>query len=198
MVRVGAEFEHGTYHADNFFDDMPQQNIDTVRVASISVDGGRTQLRQEHAGTGVHNPSWAETKAGCLQVLESGKHTTDPHPDLPKIFKDRKSIKHMAEGLKGTRKTNAESPREVVDSTHQQSDTSQQDKPLQKDSSYAPKVLKKLVIADIDHAESFGLAVYKATKNYGLCSKIILGPKDGPPSLILYMQLNMRMMRLNY
>lgn len=123
IVRIGTEFEHGMYQDDAFFDDMPQQNNDTVHIAAISVDGGRTQLRQEYAGVGVHNPVWAETKVGCLQVLESGNHTTDPHPDLPRVFKDRKSIKHMVEGLKGNRKTTSESPGKVIDSTQHQSDS---------------------------------------------------------------------------
>ncbi|MCX6005328.1 MAG: hypothetical protein NT082_06620 [Chloroflexi bacterium] len=161
MVTIGREFGQVNYQNDNFFDDMPKQDPATIRVAAISVDGGRTQLRQEDAGAGVHNPSWVETKVGCLQVLESCKHTADPHPDLPTIFKNKTSVQCIVEGIKGTRKTQTPvSALEVIDSDHPQSDSVPQKESNKRDASYAPTVLKKLVIADIDHAESFGLAVY--------------------------------------
>ena len=178
LVSIGTEYEQVHYHSDNFFDDLPPQPTDTTRVAAISVDGGRTQLRQEGAGVGVHNPSWAETKVGCLQVLESGTHVTDPHPDLPKVFKDKQSISHMVEGLKGKHAAHPRAPLEVIDpeqphATHTRTE--------QTATSYAPKVLKKVVIADIDHAESFGSALYHKAHGYNLHTiekKAYLGDGD--------------------
>jgi len=181
MVTIGKEFEHGNYQNDQFFDDVPQPSADHIRVAAVSVDGGRTQLRQEDAGVGVHNPSWVETKVGCLQVLESGKHTTDPHPDLPKVFKDKAAVKHLVEGLKGTRKRQDPTPQKVVDAEQQHPSILQQHETSKQDTSYAPHVLKKLVIADIEHAESFGLAVYTKVHAYNLHTlerKAYLGDGD--------------------
>lgn len=169
MVTVGNEFEQRPYHHEHFFDELPQQEHNTIRVAAISVDGGRTQLRQEDAGAGVHNPSWVETKVGCLQILESSRHTTDPHPDLPRVFKEKAAMKHMVEGLKGTHAPREPVPLEALDTPHQppgsvrRGEVSSPAPP-----SYAPKVIKKLVIADIDHAESFGAAVYTKVHGYGL------------------------------
>jgi len=71
-----------------------------LQVASISVDGGRAQIREEHHGRGVHNPSWIETKVACFQILESTECRNDPRPQLPKIFSDKDAVKHIVEAAK--------------------------------------------------------------------------------------------------
>lgn len=129
-------------------------------VVSISVDGGRTQIRQEDCGSGVHNPSWVETKIGCLQVLESKEVDSDPRLELPKIFQDKKSINHMVEGLKGNRKQEARG--DIKDDPEEKKFNSENNlnEATEKENTTIPKIIKKFVIADIDKAESFGHALY--------------------------------------
>jgi hypothetical protein len=103
-TKISKEFDQKDYPSSNLLEDLPEpDNQDKIEVASISVDGGRTQIREENSGPGVHNPRWIEPKAGCLQILESKEQDSDPHPLLPKIFQDKKAVKHMVERLKGKR-----------------------------------------------------------------------------------------------
>jgi hypothetical protein len=140
-----------------------------IEVAAISIDGGRTQIREEHQGGGVHNPSWIETKAACLQILKSSECRDDPHPQLPKIFSDKNSVKHLVEGLKGygnKEDQDKKPPREENKNILLNNIVLQ--KP-ENDSS-KPEVIKQYVFADIDNAESFGHSVYHKSNQFHLNS----------------------------
>ncbi len=162
-IRIAIEFEEQeSERKDNWSKDCGIESGNDLfpEVVSISVDGGRTQIRKEDCGSGVHSPSWVETKIGCLQVLESKEVDSDPRPELPKIFQDKKSINHMVEGLKGNKKQEVsgdikDDPEEKkFNSTHNLNGE------IDKANATIPKIIKKFVIADIDKAESFGHALY--------------------------------------
>jgi hypothetical protein len=55
-------------------------------LAAVFVDGGRTQLRDEDCGPGVHGQRWAEDKIARLQTMTSTSHTFDPCPELPSCY----------------------------------------------------------------------------------------------------------------
>lgn len=160
-IRIASEFDKlDSQRVDNWFENLPTSNNYQMEVVSISVDGGRVQRREENCGAGVHNPRWIETKVGCLQVLQSEGKDTDPHPQLPKIFQDQKSVKNMIDGLKGRNK-----PKETNDDKKSNSDIIKfipeyKGTKTDKDTSYAPKVLEKYVIADIVESEIFGHSIY--------------------------------------
>ena len=143
--------------------------VDTIpiQVASISVDGGRAQTREENAGAGVHCPGWVETKVGCLQILQSEEVTVDPHPELPKIFQDRKSVIRMVEKLKGKAQKEDHNHSEHTEEKKFNSIYDTEKEAKEKDSS-VPQILKRLVIADITEAQSFGYAVYCKAQQYRL------------------------------
>jgi len=160
-VRIAKEFDSRDCELSSDWDKdtaAPAPAI-PIEVASISVDGGRTQIRQALQGPGVHNPSWTETKVGCLQVLQSHETPQDPHPQLPKIFQDKKSMKQMVVKLKGhahngVQEDSPPSQEETFNSKNAGADIHQE-----KDS-YIPKILTKFVVADIIEAESFGHDLY--------------------------------------
>lgn len=163
-IRIAMEFDEKESRLKDNWDKECIKQIDEIEspeVASISVDGGRAQIRKEDCGAGIHKSTWTETKVGCLQVLESKEVDIDPHPELPKIFQDKKSIKHMVEGLKGHSKKNIEV--DIKDAPEEKKFNSKYapNEKIEKDNTTIPKIIKKFVIADIDKAESFGHAIYQ-------------------------------------
>lgn len=176
-TKIAKEFDQKYYSSSNLLEDLPEpDNQYKIEVASISVDGGRTQIREENSGPGVHNPRWIEPKAGCLQILESKEQDYDPHPVLPKIFQDKKAVKHMVERLKGKMESqdNIEDDKKI--DLHLNTDRHSKD-----DNPSRPNVLKRFVIADITSAESFGHLLYRKMYQHNLHSasrKAYLGDGD--------------------
>ncbi len=58
------------------------------RIATVMVDGGRVQTRQETGVPGVSDPGWQEVKVACCQTLTSTVHAADPQPEPPAKFLD--------------------------------------------------------------------------------------------------------------
>ena len=69
-----------------------------IRLACVSIDGGRMQTREEGCGLGVHDPRWRETKNALFLRMTSNCFASDPHPDLPSCFADRKRMKTLLAG----------------------------------------------------------------------------------------------------
>lgn len=167
-TKIAKEFDQKYYSSSNLLEDLPEpEDHGPIDAASISVDGGRAQIRQENSGPGVHNPRWIEPKAGCLQILESKEQDSDPHPILPKIFQDKRAVKHMVERLKGKTNQQDSADEDKKTKTDSHINTEQQ---LKKNNSYRPKVLKRFVIADIAKAESFGHGLYRKMYQHNLHS----------------------------
>ena len=165
--RAAGEFDKKYYETSNLLEDLPQPEQNKVEVASISVDGGRTQIREENSGPGVHNPRWIESKAGCLQILDSQESDTDPHPLLPIIFQDKKAVKNMVEGLKGNRnnKRNPENLKKTDEIIHQIEQVKKGEK-----SPYKPTIIKRYVLGDISDAGTFGHLLYRKMHQHNLHS----------------------------
>jgi hypothetical protein len=64
-------------------------------VVAVEVDGGRYQRRAEGLGCGARDPQWREDKVACLVTLTSTTHDTDPQPEPPACFLDRKHVGNM-------------------------------------------------------------------------------------------------------
>jgi hypothetical protein len=69
----------------------------TPGVVAVEVDGGRYQRRAEGQGCGARDPQWREDKVACLVTLSSRTHDTDPQPEPPECFLDRKHVRQMAQ-----------------------------------------------------------------------------------------------------
>ncbi|MDY3553317.1 LysR family transcriptional regulator [Gemmata sp. JC717] len=69
----------------------------TPDVVAVEVDGGRYQCRARGHGCGARSPQWREDKVACLVTLTSTAHDTDPQPEPPACFLDRKHVGNMTQ-----------------------------------------------------------------------------------------------------
>jgi hypothetical protein len=83
-------------------------------AVAVEVDGGRMHMRTEGQGPGVHQPHWKEDKIACLVTLESRSFATDPHPEPPRCFLDRKRVYRLVREISSQRGTTAEADGEAV------------------------------------------------------------------------------------
>jgi len=125
-------------------------------VATVSIDGGRAQTRAEGQGVGVHDNHWRETKVGCLQVFNTEVSEQDPHPLLPKAFRDKEIVKNLVAGLKGHNKNN-EQP-DLQEEQSQQLKVKIEE--AKENSKHLPKPLKRFCAATVASPEEFGNLIY--------------------------------------
>jgi hypothetical protein len=103
-VRIGSEMvqQREARTEAYFHQPLPRQHTlpkTPIQLASVSVDGGRMQTRDEGAGQGVHHPHWRETKNAVFLRMNSDSFADDPHPDLPTCFADREGMKKLLSGV---------------------------------------------------------------------------------------------------
>ena len=70
------------------------------QVATVSLDGGRVQTREDDGQRGVHDPGWQEVKVACCQTLASKVHAIDPQPEPPAKFLDPVQAARLAAEMK--------------------------------------------------------------------------------------------------
>lgn len=66
-------------------------------LAVVQCDGGRIRTRCEDRGAGVHEDQWRETKNACLLRMTRATFAEDPHPELPRAFRDPQKVANLAE-----------------------------------------------------------------------------------------------------
>jgi hypothetical protein len=66
-------------------------------LAVVQSDGGRIRTRRENRGAGVHDEQWRETKNACLLRMSHATFSEDPHPELPRAFRDPRKVANLAE-----------------------------------------------------------------------------------------------------
>jgi len=66
-------------------------------LAVVQCDGGRIRTRREARGPGVHEEQWRETKNACLLRMTRETFSSDPHPELPRAFRDPRKVANLAE-----------------------------------------------------------------------------------------------------
>ena len=77
---------------------VPQTTV-APKLAVVSIDGGRFQVRSEGRGLGVHDPAWREDKVADLVTMSTPSHDQDPHPDLPRCFTKKKDVVELVQGV---------------------------------------------------------------------------------------------------
>ncbi len=97
--RIAAELvsrrdEHAEAHR---LRKLEAQVLNAPDVVVVEVDGGRYQCRAEAPGCGAWSPQWREDKVACLVTLVSRTHATDPQPEPPACFLDRKHVGNMTQ-----------------------------------------------------------------------------------------------------
>ena len=78
---------------------IPQRPEMPIRLATVSIDGGRMQTRLDGGGAGVHDPHWRETKNALFLRMNGVSFREDPHPELPECFADRHRMKTLLAGV---------------------------------------------------------------------------------------------------
>jgi hypothetical protein len=68
------------------------------RVAMVSIDGGRIQIRPEPSQP-EPDSHWKESKVAVLETYQSAVHQADPDPHVPRCFLELKRTKEMVRGL---------------------------------------------------------------------------------------------------
>jgi hypothetical protein len=132
------------------------------RVATVMVDGGRVQTRDEESGRGVVDPAWREVKVACCQTLSSRVQATDPQPEPPRKFLDpveaaRLAAEMKARGGSATGRTAKPSPPPKPRPRSRRRRTRR-----------GPRKLVRTVVASMAPSEEFGWQVAAEVQRRGL------------------------------
>ena len=105
VERVGAELQavrDQRVEAYQQGQTRPQREL-APRLAVVSLDGGRLQVRSEQTGQGpgVHEPAWREDKVADLVTMSTQSHDQDPHPELPRCFLQKRQVVELVQGIRG-------------------------------------------------------------------------------------------------
>ena len=71
---------------------LPRACTPIAPAATVMLDGGRLQTREEPSGPGVTRPEWHEPKYACFQTLNTKRSNSDPEPEPPSKFLDPKGV----------------------------------------------------------------------------------------------------------
>jgi hypothetical protein len=158
--RIGREWvAERDAEVQNFRGDkLARQYAQPCKVATVMVDGGRVQTRDQDSGNGVRDPCWREVKVACCQSLSSQVHAVDPQPEPPRKFLDQIEVARLTAEIKarsGAAKARAakEAPRP---------------KPSKKKKANRPRKLVRTVIASMANSEDFGWQVAAEVQRRGL------------------------------
>ena len=137
---------------------LPAARAQPARAATVMVDGGRYQAREETGEPGVSKPAWHEVKVACCQTLTTTVHAADPQPEPPTKFLDPIQAARLATEIKSrghaaTGRAAAEPPRR---------------KRRRKERRRGPRKLVRTVAASTADSETFGWQVAAEVQRRGL------------------------------
>jgi hypothetical protein len=103
-VQIGGELEQERdARTEAYFrQSLPRVASDPsspIRLACVSLDGGRMQTRLDGGPNGVQEPHWRETKNALFMRMTGVQFQEDPHPDLPVCFQDRQYMEKLLSGI---------------------------------------------------------------------------------------------------
>jgi hypothetical protein len=139
-------------------DRLAPQYAQPPKVATVMVDGGRVQTRDQDSGNGVSDPCWREVKVACCQSLSSKVHAVDPQPEPPRKFLDPIEVARLAAEIKA--RTGAAKARAVKEAP----------RPMRpkKRTTNRPRKLVRTVIASMANSDDFGWQVAAEVERRGL------------------------------
>ena len=121
-----------------------------IQLASVSIDGGRMQTRDEQRGPGVYHPHWRENKNALFSRMSSEIFVDDPHPELPGCFADRQRMKQL---LSGVVKNGAANVPRDAEPAEQTSAIGKQDP---SDDHWRPERLFRTCLSSLHGSDDFG------------------------------------------
>lgn len=161
--RVGTEWAEKRDQEVQAFRDkaLPVGSASQARAASVMLDGGRLQLRDDGPGDGEAkgDSSWREFKACSLETWHSQVRAEDPQPSPPSRFLDQKQVSRLAAELKAKR---AGGPAPAVGARRPRR------KRRKKGCSSRPRKLVRTVLASLASSEAFGWQVAAEVHRRGL------------------------------
>ena len=87
-------------------------HVEPPAVVAVHVDAGKTQVRGDDGGRGVHDPQWADTKVACLETYAPKLDDIDPQPEPPEAFLDRPTVMRLCQEIKQVRNDSSTRPTE--------------------------------------------------------------------------------------
>jgi hypothetical protein len=143
-------------------DIVADPNRPCPKVAMVSVDGGRIQIRQE-ASQAETKPKpgnhWKESKVAVLETSHSEVHDADPDPHVPRGFLDLKRTREMVRGLGHSLPVGLEFEGETPTSQPVEAADNGDDRPSRPG---RPERLVRSVLASREGSEDFGPMVHQA------------------------------------
>jgi hypothetical protein len=137
---------------------LPATRAQPARAATVMVDGGRYQAREETGEPGVSNPAWHEAKVACCQTLTTTVHAADPQPEPPTKFLDPIQAARLATEIKS--RGHAATGRAAADPRRR--------KRRRKKRRRGPRKLVRTVVASTADSETFGWHVAAEVQRRGL------------------------------
>jgi hypothetical protein len=128
------------------------------RVAMVSIDGGRIQIRAEPSQP-AQDSHWRESKVAVLETYQSAVHPADPDPHVPRCFLDLKRTKEMVRGLGHALPVGLEFEGEKPTGTPDETAGHPRDGPSRPG---RPERLVRSILASRKCAEGFGPMVHQA------------------------------------
>ena len=103
-VQIGGELAEDRQERTDAYFQQPLPRIarepsTPIRLACVSLDGGRMQTRLDGGPNGVQEPHWRETKNALFMRMTGVQFPEDPHPELPACFQDRQYMKKLLAGV---------------------------------------------------------------------------------------------------
>ena len=168
---------------------LPLMSKDTVsnpdrpspKVAMVSIDGGRLQIRPE-SNEPKQDSHWRESKVAVLETYLSDKKLDDPDPDVPRCFLDLNRTKEMIRGLGHALPVGLEFTGEIAKRESDEAEESKDEKDGRPSRPGRPERLVRSVLASRKCSDEFGPMVHQAAweRNFfGAERKAFLG--DGLP-----------------
>jgi hypothetical protein len=137
---------------------LAPQYAQPPNVATVMVDGGRVQTRDQNSGNGVAAPCWREVKVACCQSLSSRVHAVDPQPEPPRKFLDQIEVARLAAEIKA---------RTGAAKTRAAKETARPMRPKKRPTN-RPRTLVRTVIASMANSDDFGWQVAAEVERRGL------------------------------
>ena len=131
------------------------------QVATVSVDGGRVQTREDDGERGVRDPGWQEVKVACCQTLSSRVHATDPQPEPPAKFLDPVQAARLAAEMKARGGPAQSRPAKANPPQRRRRRRKQRRRPR-------PQKLVRTVVASMADSDTFGWQMAAEVQRRGL------------------------------
>lgn len=161
--RIGQEWADARDADVQAFQERRLSEVSTQpsKAATVMVDGGRVQTREEDSGRGISDPGWQEVKVACCQTLSSQVHAVDPQPEPPSKFLDPVQAARLAAEVKSRGSASRGRTPPSAPQTKKRRRKGKRQR-------HGPQKLVRTVIASMANSDTFGWHVCAEVQRRGL------------------------------